>query len=124
MADFQIVSANLKDKRGIDCFCCCFSPRNCELRVETCLPSRSDHYSRLNFNFISEKMWESTSYDNAGGFYEQNSSQATATPGGGEKKKRANNVVATFANTVLNCGKYLLSKTQNPDLTLKNVLIG
>jgi len=52
-----------------------------------------------------KKMWESTSYDNAGGFYEQNSTQAGAqTPGGGEKKKRANNIVATHTKTVLDCG--------------------
>jgi len=50
-------------------------------------------------------MWESTSYDNAGGFYEQSQGGGAATPGGGEKKKqRANNIVATYIKTVLDCG--------------------
>jgi len=50
-------------------------------------------------------MWESTSYDNAGGFYQQSQGGEAQTPGGGEKKKqRANNIVATHIRTVLDCG--------------------
>jgi len=50
-------------------------------------------------------MWESTSYDNAGGFYENTQGGGAQTPGGGEKKKqRAHNIVATHTRTVLDCG--------------------
>ena len=53
-------------------------------------------------------MWESTSYDNAGGFYENTQGGGAQTPGGGEKKKqRAHNIVATHTRTVLDCGKIL-----------------
>lgn len=49
-------------------------------------------------------MWESTSYDNAGGFYE--STQGAQTPGGGEKKRqRAQNLVAVSIRNILDSGK-------------------
>ena len=45
-------------------------------------------------------MWESTSYDNAGGFYEP--TQGAQTPGGGEKKRqRAQNLVAVKIRDIL-----------------------
>merc|ERR1711860_268698 len=48
-------------------------------------------------------MWESTSYDNAGGFYE--STQGAQTPGGGEKKRqRAQNLVAVSIRNILDSG--------------------
>ena len=54
-------------------------------------------------------MWESTSYDNAGGFYENTQAGGAQTPGGGEKKKqRAHNIVATHTRTVLDCGKIFI----------------
>jgi hypothetical protein len=54
-------------------------------------------------------MWESTSYDNAGGFYENTQGGGAKTPGGGEQKKqRAHNIVATHTRTVLDCGKIFI----------------
>ena len=52
-------------------------------------------------------MWESTSYDNAGGFYEP--TQGAQTPGGGEKKRqRAQNLIAANIRSILDSGKIFL----------------